>query len=87
MMKENVLYLIQNGQNRKISFLRFFIVSVTFTGVETLKWPVLKFCHRRELFLLIFVSESTVSMANTIIINIVHKYCVSSQKAHALCFV
>ena len=31
------------------------VVSATFTGVETLEWPW--FCHRREHFLLIIVSE------------------------------
>ena len=36
-------------------FSYFFIVSATSTGVETLKWPW--FCHRREHFLLIIVSE------------------------------
>ena len=35
--------------------LSWIIASVAFTGVETLEWPW--FCHRREHFLLIIVSE------------------------------
>ena len=38
-----------------IDYYSKFIVSATFTGVETLEWPW--FCHRREHFLFIIVSK------------------------------
>ena len=51
MSKENLLFKTLSLN----CLIWVFIVSATFTGVETLEWPWLY--HRRQLFLLIIISE------------------------------
>ena len=84
--------------NKKISRRKWYSVKIDWTRyinnynclcdlreIETLFLS--NFVNVENSFLLIFVSESTVSLTKMIVINTVNKHCVSSWKNHILYFV